>query len=148
MFEIEKIRTSFVPNNGSPTGVACLLAILNLYDKELPDIYLFRLKQCGNRIVTLSELKQVAIELGLYADIRLLDVEELKDIQSAVILFFEDELGKKDYAVYYGFDGKRFILGEPGSGLMQYLPKEMETMWIQGISLIIALEPDTPFYSL
>ncbi len=138
MWNSEQIQSSFVAGNSYQAGIACLLSVLKLYNKPCPETLSRYAVETHPKPVTLSELKKMALESGMDAEIQLLQLQQLKESQTPVILFFENELKKKDFVLCYGFDEKRFIVGEPGWGLMQYFPQEIDAMWIEGICLVLS----------
>lgn len=132
MISVDQIQKTFIVSDKYPAGIVCLASVMGLYD----DIYsLHLLAQFGQskKTVTLEEIKTIAIHFNFDANVRIMTIEQLMLIQIPAILCFTDELGKTDFVVCYGFDGKRFVVGEPSFGLMQYTSEEMERMWVNGI---------------
>ncbi len=133
--DIDKIKKTFTRANPYPVGMACIISIARYYGEEIPAHWL----KASTEDTTLGEIKEQAIQIGFEAKIRLLKMEQLLALQAPTILFLENELSEMGFVVCYGFDGMRFIVGEPTFGLMQYYPKELEMMWIRGI--VLSLEP-------
>lgn len=137
MMDLEKIKKTFTIADEYSAGIACLISIIKYYDRGIPADWLRRMNAASIQNTTLAEIKELAIQMGFDAKITILKTEQLKVMQTPTIIFFENELGNMDFAVCYGFDGKRFVVGEPKFGLMKYFSREVERMWIKGISLIL-----------
>lgn len=135
--DFEYVKKTFVPATKFPTGVACLLSIIKFHGGAVAPWLLAAWSDTKEGLTTLAGLKKASTNVGFKANVRIMNVEELQDVVTPVILFFENEQGKKDFVVCYGFDGDRFVVGDTSWGLMQYWPEEMEVMWIKGICLTL-----------
>lgn len=136
MVNIEHIKSTFTYADNCPTGIAALLSIIKFYNGDCPVSLLIEWSGSKNeKYVTLEELKRASVSAGFTVNIKLLTIDQLKRTHIPLILFFENELGEKDFVVSYGMYRERFIIGETSFGLMQYFPDEMEAMWIKGITL-------------
>lgn len=143
--DFEYVKKTFVSAVKFPTGIACLLSIIKFHGGAVAPWLLVAWSGTKEGLTTLAGLKKAATNVGLKANVRIMNVEELQHVVTPVILFFENEQGKKDFVVCYGFDGDRFVVGDTSWGLMQYWPEEMEVMWIKGICM--TLPPDKNFIS-
>lgn len=116
--------------------IACLVSIIKYYGKSYSVDQLTEWANIDNKkFITLNGLKHAAIQAGFKAEIKLLTMEQLQKLRLPRILFFEDQLGVIGYVVCYGMHGPRFVIGEPTFTFMQYFPRQMEKMWIKGITL-------------
>lgn len=137
MIDYQYIKQTFTLADRCSTGIACLLSICRFYGGNPEAWVLERWSGVKNGTVSLKGLKDAFIRSGFQCRVTQLTLEELRRISTPTILFFDTEQGKKDFVVYYGFDGDRFIVGDTSWGLMQYWPDEMEVMWIKGICMMM-----------
>lgn len=162
--DFDRIKETFTLASGASAGIACLSSIIKYYGGEVSDEMLLQWSrevkslevisvneesqkrespeernsdETADEQVTLDGMKEAATCAGFHANIRLMTIDQLMTMQAPLILFFENECGLKDFSVCYGFDGNRFVVGEPSFGLMQYMPGEMKDMWIEGIALVL-----------
>lgn len=137
------IKETFVMADGCSTGVACMLSVCKYYNVWCEPWVLERWSSVEGGMVSLGGLRSAFERLGFHCQIAQMKLEQLQHFFTPVVLFFDTEKGKKDFVVYYGFDGDRHIVGDTSWGLMQYWPDEMEVMWIKGICMM--LFPDESF---
>ncbi|MBC8602224.1 hypothetical protein H8784_10915 [Parabacteroides acidifaciens] len=143
MVDYEYIKQTFTLADHCSTGVACLLSVNRFYGGK-PEIWVLeRWSDVKNGTVSLKGLKNAFVRSGFNCQVMQMTLEKLRCIYTPTILFFDTEQGKKDFVVYYGFDGDRFIVGDTSWGLMQYWPDEMDLMWIKGICMMVF--PDDTF---
>ncbi|MCD7901332.1 MAG: cysteine peptidase family C39 domain-containing protein [Bacteroides sp.] len=128
------IKTTFFLSENCSSGIACLKSIIKYYGYSDNNSLLVETNNSNH--ITFADLKAIAGRLGFRVNIKLLDFEDLKLLQFPIILLLENELREVDFSICYGFDGSRFIVGEPSFGLMQYFPEELTKMWIRGIALV------------
>ncbi len=136
MIQIDKIKRTFLTDRDCPGGMACLASIVRFYDERFP-LSVFVSDRQPDYTVTLQHLKELAHGLEFEAEIHLYSLNRLEKLCTPAILFTENELGENEFVVYYGMYNGRFVVGEPSFGLMQYLPQEINAMWIRGIILTL-----------
>ena len=141
MIDIELIKKTFTVDEEYPSGVSCLLSIMKFYNIN-PQIYLPKYKN-REEYFSLGDLKKEAISNGFQTEIKLMEVNQLKEIKHPIILFSENEYEKPVFVICYGFWDERFIIGDTIFGIMQYFPEETAKMWIHGICL--DLYPNTEY---
>jgi ABC-type bacteriocin/lantibiotic exporter with double-glycine peptidase domain len=138
--ELDRIKKTFTKQaNPYYCGLACLISIVKYHGGEAsPDVL-----QNDVKSASLFDLLQLAQRLGFEAKGFKADVENLKKLEEPVILHIlkEDSMGY--YVVCYGFTNGRFVLGDPGWGIIEYREEELEAVW-QSKALLV-LKPDVGF---
>lgn len=143
MIDYQYIKQTFTLADRYSTGIACLFSVWQFYGGKPEAWVLERWSGVKDGTVSLKGLRDAFIRSGFQCQTTQISLEKLRHVSTPTILFFDTEQGKKDFVVYYGFDGDRFIVGDTSWGLMQYWPDEMEVMWVKGICMMVF--PDDTF---
>jgi len=108
--------------------VACLATITKYYGGDI-SIEKFR-KYCGTtkQGTTLLGLYQGAQQAGFEAEGTEEDMQELIGHSEPIILHVVIEKNLNHYVVCYGYNG-RFLIGDPGWGILHYTENELNAVW-------------------
>lgn len=123
--------------------IACLEIIIKYHDGEANQPQLRASCGYSKQGVSLIGLTQGAKAFGLTAEAFESDIETLKEAEIPVILQtikFEDVV---HYLICYGYKEGKFIIGDPGWGILEYLPEELEAVWKSHI--LVYAEPNENF---
>lgn len=130
-------------------GVACLTTIFKISGFEPNGELLKKLTGTTNTGTTLLGLCEASNTLGLAADGYEGDIEELKKLTNASILHVVINDNQLHYIVCYGFSGENFIVGDPGKGIREFSPPELDTIWKTKRVLVFSGKVDKKkFYSV
>lgn len=135
MMDLEHIKKTFVIAKQCPTGVACVWSLIRYNKGDTTPWLVSEWSETVKGVTKIGGLLKAVRLLGFEAIIRRLKMDQLERILFPVIIFVEKDDGVKDFVVCYGFDGRRFLVGDTSWGLNQYYPDELEAMWIGGITL-------------
>ena len=135
MMDLKHIKKTFVLARNCPTGVACIWSLIRYYGGDTTPWLIKNWSKTEHGVTKIGGLLEAARKIGFEAIIRKTTMNHLERIVFPLILYVEKDDGVKDFVICYGFDGRRFLVGDTSWGLNQYYPEEMEAMWIQGITL-------------
>lgn len=135
MMDLKHIKRTFVLARNCPTGVACIWSLIRYYGGDTAPWLVTSWSGTEHGITKIGGLLEAVRKLGFEAIIRKTTMDHLERIIFPLIIYVEKDDGVKDFVICYGFDGKRFLVGDTSWGLNQYYPEELEAMWIQGITL-------------
>jgi len=124
-------------------GVACLLSIIRYYGGEAKLERLREWSGTGQDGTTLLGLYQAAERVRLEPGAYEADTERLKTLDGPCILHVVKDGRLQHYVVCYGFDGSRFLIGDPASGVAFQPPEAVDAMW-QSKALLV-LKPTDAF---
>jgi hypothetical protein len=142
MKTVEQIRDSFVDREAYPTAILCLLSVVRYHGGIIEPQFLEVASKTLEGVTKLSHLADAADTVGLFTKGVRSSLDHLKKITHPVILFVNNDQGKSDYMVCYGYDG-RFLVGVPTWGLTQFSDEEVLAVWDSRIMLY--LEPTDRF---
>jgi ATP-binding cassette, subfamily C, bacteriocin exporter len=110
-------------------GVACLESVFKVYGFEPSREILKKLTGTSSTGASLLGLSEASVKLGLNADGYEGTIDELKKLTNPSVLHVVINNNQLHYVVCYGFNGTRFIIGDPGRGIVELLPKELDLIW-------------------
>ncbi len=113
----------------SECGVACLASVIRYYGGEVPRARLWELSGASRQGTSLLGLHQAAQGVGLEAGAYKADLENLKGLDAPCILHITKREGGEHYVVCYGFERRRFILGDPAASVQEYSPTKLKKVW-------------------
>ena len=136
MTPTQRIKKIFVrPDDQHSSAHACLSSIVNYYGGEMQSG-----KLSSQEEPTIIDLYWAATAEGFDPEACKGDVATLKENDQPVILQL---FGKEFYyAICYGFHEK-FLIGDPGWGLVEYSDVELKALWPSG--LLLRLTPNQNF---
>jgi ATP-binding cassette subfamily B protein len=86
---------------------------------------------------SLLGLYQSAQKLGFEAQAFEADLGNLKKLEAPVILHILKDGNLEHYVVCYGFENNRFLIGDPGIGIVEYRKEELEAVWKSKALLVL-----------
>lgn len=140
----EKAQAAFVrQHDASEGGMACLAAVVRYYGAEIEQERLWVQIGAGPQGTTLRGLYEAAEAIGLKAGAYEADLDNLKTLGAPCLLHVVKREGRPCFVVCYGYERKRFILGDPGVGVLECSPTKLERMWRS--RALLTLEPTGSF---
>lgn len=136
-------KTHVLQHDQSDCGVACLLSLIQYYGGSNSLEKLRELSGTTKQGTTLLGLYQTANQLGFTAQGNEADIQALIDHKEPVVLHVLIQNKLQHYIVCYGFENNKFIIGDPGKGILTYTKDELEKVWISKTCL--TLSPNTSF---
>ena len=118
-------------------GLACLTSIVKYHGGETTQEKLRDNSGTTLQGSSLLGLYQSAQKLGFEARAFEADLENLKKMEVPVILHILTEGNLEHYVVCYGFERGKFLIGDPGQGIVEYRVVEMEAVWKSKALLMI-----------
>jgi ATP-binding cassette subfamily B protein len=122
-------KTLVMQHDQTDCGVACLLSLIRYYGGIQSLEKLRELSGTNTKGTTLLGLYQAANQLGFTAQGCEADITSLIEHGEPIILHVVQENYLNHYVVCYGYDNERFIMGDPGKGIIYYSQKELEQIW-------------------
>jgi ATP-binding cassette, subfamily C, bacteriocin exporter len=118
-------------------GVACLQNILRYTGADISLERLRELSGTNSFGTTLLGLSQAAREIGFNAQgAQANTIDDLKEIKFPCILHTAIE-NFEHYIVFYDWNGRRFLLGDPGKGLIEMTEEELSITWKSKVVLLL-----------
>ncbi len=129
MLSKSALNKQFVRQHGEYScGLACLASIVNYYGGHVSQSGLMGISGTTLSGTSMLGLYQAAGKIGLVARGFEADVENLKKINDPVILHVLMDGNRQHFVVCYGYDGK-FVVGDPGWGIIEYGEEELNAIW-------------------
>jgi ATP-binding cassette subfamily B protein len=142
--EIKKLNKYFVKqHDSSDCGAACLLSIIKYYGGDSTIVHLREISGTSIQGTTLLGLYQAAKTMRFEAQGYEADIESLIQHGEPVILHVVPDGKSEHYVVCYGFEHRKFIIGDPAKGISRYSVEELSLIWKSKICLV--LKPDKNF---
>jgi ATP-binding cassette subfamily B protein len=142
--DLKKIKNTFVlQQDYSDCGVACLQSLVRYYDGNIPLEKLREISGTTKQGTTLLGLFQGANQIGFNASGNEADIEAIINHGKPLILHVLLNKRLQHYVVCYGFEKERFIIGDPGKGIVVYSKKELDEIWES--KKCLTLEPNASF---
>lgn len=124
-------------------GAACLLTLIRYYGGDSSILHIREISGTTNTGTTLLGLYQAAQQIGFDAEgAEANAVEDLIEHGKPCILTVIVEKVLSHYIVCYGFENDRFILSDPGKGVIEMTKSELTSIWTKKCLL---LEPNPSF---
>ena len=139
-------KTFVLQHDQSDCGVACLLSIVNYYGGTNSLEKLRELSGTSKQGTTLLGLYQSANTIGFEAAGCEADLEDLIACKQPLILHVVIDERLQHYLVYYGYENGKFIIGDPGKGIVRYSKQELTSIWKSKTCL--TLTPNKDFITL
>ncbi len=136
-------KTHVLQHDQSDCGVACLLSLINYYEGHSSLEKLRELSGTTKQGTTLLGLYQTANKIGFTAQGNEADIQAVIDHKEPLILHILIENKLQHYVICYGFKNNKFIIGDPGKGILEYTKEELEAIWVSKSCL--TLKPNSNF---
>jgi len=114
----------------SDCGVACLLSVLKYHGGSKSLENLRELSGTSKQGTTLLGLYQAAHQIGFKAEAYECDTTEYlqKQTQPSILhVLIDNRL--KHYVVCYGFENGKYLIGDPGRGILELSEAELSEIW-------------------
>ena len=122
-------KTLTLQHDQTDCGVACLLSLVRYYGGEQSLEKLRELSGTNTEGTTLLGLYQAANQIGFDAEGCEADIQSLIEHGEPVILHTVQEKQLNHYVVCYGYENKKFTIGDPAKGIIHYTKEELEPLW-------------------
>ncbi len=123
-------KTHILQHDQSDCGVACLVSLLQYYEGSGSIEKLRELSGTTKQGTTLLGLYQTANKIGFTAEGNQADIQALIEHEQPLILHVLIENKLQHYVICYGYENDKFIIGDPGKGIVQYSKEELDEIWI------------------
>ncbi len=144
-FKNRRIRNSFFRQiDHQDCGIACLISVMR-YFKILFDYStvssIIQTKEWG---LTMLDLKKFALQTGFSAQGFQMNLYDLQNLTTPVILHTVNSTGLNHFVVYYRYDKvkKTYLIGDPAVGIQEINSTELGKRWESNCGLI--LTPSRP----
>lgn len=128
--ELTHIRKTFTKQYSQYyCGLACLTTIVKYHGGETTQEKLRDASGTTLQGTSLLGLYQSAQKLGFEVNGYEADLENLKKVELPVILHILKDGNLEHYVVCYGYEDGKFILGDPGWGIIEYREEELDAVW-------------------
>ena len=136
--EINHIRKTFTKQYSQYyCGLACLTSVVKYHGGETTQEKLRDASGTTLQGTSLLGLYQSAQKLGFEVNAYEADLENLKKVDVPVILHILKDGNLEHYVVCYGYEDGKFILGDPGWGIIEYRDEELEAVWKSKAMLVL-----------
>lgn len=140
MIDLNHTKKTFVLARNCPTAVACIWSLIRYNKGDAAPWLIQKWSETQKGITKMSGLLKAVHRFRFKAIPRQLTIDQLETTIFPLIIFVEKDDGVKDFVVCYGFDGRRFLIGDTSWGLNMYYAEEVKAMWIGGITLDLFAE--------
>ncbi|KAA6303542.1 MAG: Lactococcin-G-processing and transport ATP-binding protein LagD [Candidatus Ordinivivax streblomastigis] len=124
-------------------GIACLAMLVKYYEGNVRQEDLRTITGTTIQGTTLLGLYQAAEKLNFTPNAYEADIDSLKSITVPAILHVVKNQRMEHYVVCFGFDGNKFIIGDPGDKIAYMTEPELEEIWKS--KALLMLEPTPEF---
>ncbi|MGB8194412.1 MAG: peptidase domain-containing ABC transporter [Chitinophagaceae bacterium] len=119
-------------------GIACLQNILRYNNADVSAERLRDISGTDANGTTMLGLRHAALQLGFEAQgVEANEVNALQSLEQPCILHIVTKEGRSHYIVYYKWNGKHFILGDPAKGIIQLTAQELGEVWQKKVVLLL-----------
>jgi ATP-binding cassette subfamily B protein len=145
MKSAKKLQKIFIRQHGEYScGLACLTMIVKYHGGNARQEDLRSISGTSLQGTSLLGLYQAAEKLHFTAEAYEADIQSLKTLISPVILHVIKKQRLEHYAVCFGFENEKFIIGDPDENQIIYLNEnELDNIWKS--KALLKLEPTNDF---
>ena len=141
---LKKYKSGFIlQKDQSDCGVACLLSIINYHGGTSRLEYLREISGTTKHGTTMLGLYQGAQKIGFDIEGLETNMEYLKKMQEPCILHTIKNNTLQHFVIVYDFDGRDFIIGDPGEGVRKMTEEELNGIWKS--KALLKLTPNNSF---
>lgn len=138
MKELNLIKKTFTKQYSQfYCGLACLTSIVKYHGGEITQEKLRETSGTTLQGTSLLGLYQSSQKLGFEVKGYEADFENLKKMETPVILHILKDGNLEHYVVCYGYEEGRFTIGDPGIGILEYTEEELEAVWKSKAMLVL-----------
>ena len=140
----KKYKKIFTQQHGDfSCGLACLSMIVKYYGGNIRQEDIRNISGTTIQGTTLLGMYQAAEKLNLIPNAYEADIDSLKLVSAPCILHVVKNQNMEHYIVCFGFDKDKFIIGDPGQGVLIMTELELDTIWKS--KALLMLEPTPEF---
>ena len=144
LIPVKKLEKTFVlQHDQSDCGVACLLSLVKYYGGNNSLEKLRELSGTTRQGTTLLGLYQAANQIGFTAQGNSADIQAVIEHGEPLILHVLIDNKLQHYVVCYGYENGKFIIGDPGKGIIRMTQEELDKIWVSKACL--TLSPNEEF---
>ena len=136
-------KTWIQQHDQSDCGVACLASVIRFHGGESKLEKLRELSGTSKQGTTLLGLYQAANQLGFEAGGYEADMENLKKIETPVILHVVMDERLNHYVVCHGYENEVFTIADPAKGISTYTAEALLAIW--KTKTLLQLKPNAQF---
>jgi ATP-binding cassette subfamily B protein len=128
--KLKKIKeASVLQHDSSDCGVACLASVIRYHGGDSSLEKLRTLSGTGKSGTSMLGLYQAAIKIGLSATGYEATTEDIKSHPDALIIHVIIEEKLQHYVLCFGFSEGKFIIWDPGRGLLHMSEEDLTKIW-------------------
>lgn len=144
MIDRKQVEKSFVRQHDmTDCGAACLLSLVRYYGGDSSILHVREISGTTNTGTTLLGLYQAAGQLGFTAQgAEANGISDLIEHGKPCVLAVVIEKLLAHYVLCYGFEGGKFLVSDPGRGIIEMTESELAAIWTRKCLL---LEPNSTF---
>ncbi len=122
-------KTFIKQHDQSDCGVACLASILQFYGGRKSLESLREMSGTAKTGTTMLGIYQAAQKVGFEPEGLEAGIEYLKTKENPSILHVIIDERLQHYVVCYGWENNKFVIGDPGKGIIELTEAELEKIW-------------------
>ena len=140
----ENYKKIFVKQHGDfACGLACLAMIIKYHGGDARQEDLRNISGTTLQGTSLLGLYQAATKLNFTAAGYEATIDSLKTISVPVIIHVIKNRNQEHYMVCFGFEEGKFVIGDPGWGILKMSESELDAIWSS--KTLLTLEPTEKF---
>lgn len=123
-------------------GVACLKSALRYFGGDASFEHLRSISGTTPEGTSLLGLYQAAQSFGLATEgLEVEHIKKLQEVEGLAILHVTIDNKLQHYLLYYGYQNGKYVVGDPGKGIIHYSESELSTIWQSKILLTLQTTP-------
>ncbi|TVR68709.1 MAG: hypothetical protein EA408_13185 [Marinilabiliales bacterium] len=140
---IHKIKSSFIKTDKRiPAAIGCLASVLSYFGHSFPIHEFHKSIMDGKHKLSLHGIMEAARAEGFAAEGYEGDISFMKEFYKPVILPSEKKTGYDYCFTLYGWSNKKFVIGDPHWGIVEYREDELDAVWVSKAFLLIRPEEE------
>lgn len=142
MKKIPSNKKFILQKDSADCGIACLQNILHYNNTEVSFERLRDISGTDLNGTTMLGLRHAASQLGFEAQgVEATEVSSLQSLQHPCILHIVTKENRTHYIVFYKWNGKHYIVGDPAKGMLHLTAEELTALWKRKIILLLTPTP-------
>ncbi|MCR2007282.1 ATP-binding cassette domain-containing protein [Bacteroides acidifaciens] len=145
--DIKHARKTFtLQKSNNLCGISCLISICKYLNLQIDECNILEKSGTVSGGTTLLGIKEAAESCDLVAEGYEGNVSDLKNCDALSILHIVNEDGFTHFIVCYGYDpiARRFVIGDPGIGIIECDDSYLEQVWKSKLLLILNCSDTSP----
>lgn len=139
-------KSFFLQIDRQDCGIACLISVSRYFEMFLDYATVSALSQVKEWGLTMLDLKKFAQQTGFNAQGFHMTLDDLRDLDTPVILHTLNSNGLNHFIVYYSYDKvkKTYLVGDPARGIQELKSLELGAVWNSNAGLILTPKGSAP----